>query len=94
MLGVPFPNVKQTIKWLREFVPDSLYSHYHVNKALQLCGQELNKRLKAFLNSTRLVRENYTDVYVEVASEFETVFMTTELMKMAGAAVDNQRIEK
>ena len=95
LLGVPFPNVKQTIKWLREFVPDSLYSHYHVNKALKLCGQELNKRLKAFLNSTGLDKENLnTDVYVEVASEFETVFMTTELIKMAGVAVDHQKVAK
>jgi len=95
LLGVPFPNVKQTIKWLHEFVPDSLYSHYHVNKALKLCGQGLNKRLKAFLHSTHLDKGNLNmDVYVEVASEFETVFMTTELINMAGIAIDRQKVAK
>ena len=95
LLGAPFPNVKQTIKWLCEFVPDSLYSHYHVNKALKLCGQGLNKSLKAFLHSLRLDKENLnTDVYVEVASEFETIFMTTELINMAGTAINRQKTVK
>ena len=38
LLGVPFPNVEKTVEWLQSFVPDSLYSHYYVAKALKLCS--------------------------------------------------------
>jgi hypothetical protein len=51
LVGAPFPNVEKTVKWLRDFVPDSLYSHYYVAKALKLCGREPNENLKDFLLS-------------------------------------------
>lgn len=97
LLGVPFPNVENTVKWLRSFVPDNLYSHYHVAKALKLCGEEPNKEsLKRFILSHQTVKGTFgtVDVYAEVASEFLLTFMVTELLNMAKIAVNREKITR
>jgi hypothetical protein len=96
MLDAPFPNLGQTVNWLREFAPDNLYSHYYVAKALKLCGQEPDKRLKDFLLSSQFSRVEFKaiDVYVEVASEFEAAFMATELANIAGVEVNREKIAR
>jgi len=93
LLKTPFPNIEQTIEWLHDFVPDSRYSHYYVAKALKLCGEKSDKRLKDFLLSIRDSKgETGTiDVYVETASEFETTFMITELFNMVGIDIDREK---
>jgi hypothetical protein len=93
LLNTPFPNIKQTIKWLHDFVPDSSYSHYYIAKALKLCDEEPDKRLEDFLLSLRGSKgETGTiEVYVEVASEFETTFMITELFNMISIEFDRDK---
>ncbi|MEM3356459.1 MAG: prenyltransferase/squalene oxidase repeat-containing protein [Candidatus Bathyarchaeia archaeon] len=96
LLKIPFPNIKKTVKWLHDFVSDSLYSHYYVNKALKLCGLELDKEgLRKFVLSLPVVRGEFgaVDVYVEVASEFLSVFMATELANMVGVEVNREKIK-
>ncbi|MGB9693563.1 MAG: prenyltransferase/squalene oxidase repeat-containing protein [Fervidobacterium sp.] len=94
LVGAPFPNVEKTVKWLRDFVPDNLYSHYYVAKALKLCGEKPNKNLKNFLLSLQSVRGalRQVNVYVEVASEFLLTFMMTELVNMVGVEVDHENM--
>jgi len=93
LLKTPFPNVEQTIKWLHDFVPDSHYSHYYVAKALKLCGQEPDKSLKDFLQSSQFCKGDFgsTDVYVEVASEFEAAFMITELFNILNIEINREK---
>jgi hypothetical protein len=92
LLKIPFPRVEKTIKWLYEFVPDNLYSHYNIAKALELCGENPDKRLMDFLlSSTFKVEFGTIDVYAEVASEFEATFMVTELTHMAGVEIDREK---
>jgi hypothetical protein len=92
LLKTPFPTAQQTIKWLHEFVPDSVYSHYYIAKALKLCGEDPNKNLRDFLLS-RYSKEEFgtVDVYVEVASEFQVTFMVTELVNIIGVGVDREK---
>ena len=94
LLNAPFPNVEKTIKWLYDFVPDNLYSHYYVAKALRLCGREPEKNLKDFILSLPSVRGNFgtVDVYVEVASEFLLTFMTTELIKIVNVEIESKKL--
>ena len=93
LLKTPFPNVEQTIKWLHEFIPDRLYSHYYIAKALKLCGKDPDKNLKGYLLSRLASMEEFGagDVYVEVASEFEVTFMFTELISMVGVEIDREK---
>jgi len=92
LLKIPFPRVEKTIKWLYEFVPEHLYSHYYVAKALKLCSENSDKRLMNFLLSSTFTGEFGTiDVYAEVASEFEATFMVTELTNMAGVEIDREK---
>ena len=93
LLKIPFPNVEQTIKWLHEFIPDSLYSHFYIAKALKLCGKDPEKNLKGYLLSRLASMEEFgtADVYVEVASEFEAFFMFTELISMVGVEIDREK---
>ncbi|MEM3699295.1 MAG: prenyltransferase/squalene oxidase repeat-containing protein [Candidatus Bathyarchaeia archaeon] len=94
LLNVPFPNVKKTVKWLHDFVPDNLYSHYYVTKALKLCGEKPQKNLKNFILSLLCAKGNFgtVDVYVEVASEFLLTFMTTELVKIVGIEIESKKL--
>ena len=95
LLGASFPNVKRTVDWLRGFSPDSLYSHYYVAKALDLCSEELDKEsLKKFVLSLPVVRGDFgtVDVYAEVASEFLSVFMAVELADMVDVKVNREKI--
>jgi hypothetical protein len=95
LLDAPFPNVEKTIKWLQSFVPDNLYSHYYVAKALKLCGKEPDvKCLKDFVISLPIVNGGFgtVDVYVEVASEFLPIFMAVELAGLAVVEVNRERI--
>jgi hypothetical protein len=94
LLGVPFPNVEKTVEWLQSFVPDSLYSHYYVAKALKLCGKKPDvKCLKDFVISLPIVNGEFgtVDVYAEVASEFLPI-MAVELAGLAGVEVNRERI--
>jgi hypothetical protein len=93
LLKAPFPNIKQIIRWLHDFIPDSSYSHYYVAKALKLCGEEPDKRLKDFPSYLRGSKGEIgtIEVYVEVASEFEDSFMITELVNMAGIEIDRKK---
>ncbi|MEM3627602.1 MAG: prenyltransferase/squalene oxidase repeat-containing protein [Candidatus Bathyarchaeia archaeon] len=95
LLGASFPNVEKTVEWLRGFIPDSLYSHYYVAKALKLCGEEPdNEDLENFILSLPVVKGKFgtVDVYAEVASEFLLVFMTTELANIASVEVNREKI--
>lgn len=95
LLNVPFPNVEKTVKWLHDFVPDNIYSHYYVAKALILCGEEPEKNnIKDFILSLPSVRGNFgtVDVYVEVASEFLLTFMTTELIKIVNVEIESKKL--
>jgi hypothetical protein len=93
LLETPFPNPERTLSWLRNFVPDSHYSHYNVAKALQLCNEKPHGSLRDFLLSLRFVRGELEadNVYIEVASEFELAFMITELLSMVTVEVDRQK---
>ena len=93
LLKTPFPNIKQTIKWLHDFVPDSYYSHYYVSKALELCGEYPDKKLCDFLLSFQCSngKVGTVDVYVEVASEFEVTLMITELVNLADVETDREK---
>ena len=93
LLRTPFPKDEQTIRWLHDFVPDSLYSYYYVAKAIELRGQNPDKNLKGFLLSLQSSKGEFgtTDVYVEVASEFEAPFMITELINMARVEIDRDK---
>jgi len=94
-LGVSFPKVEKTVEWLQSFVPDSLYSHYYVAKALKLCGKEPEKKLlREFIFSLPVVNGEFgtVDVYPEVASEFLPIFMAVELACSAVVEVNRKRI--
>lgn len=92
LLSLPFPTVKQTVKWLRKFVPDNLYSHYYVAKALKLCDENPHRSLRAFLSIISSQRGFGTiDVYAEVDSEFEATFMFTELTNMIGVEINREK---
>jgi len=93
LLKVPFPRVKKTIKWLRDFAPDSHYSHYYVAKALKLCGEKPQRSLKDFLLSLQSSKGELgtVDVYVEVASEFQFISMITELASMSGVEINREK---
>lgn len=93
LLKVPFPSIKKTIKWLRDFAPDSHYSHYYIAKALKLCGEKPHRSLKHFLLSHPISRGEFgtTDVYVEVASEFQLISMITELANIVGIEISHEK---
>ncbi|MCW4007179.1 MAG: hypothetical protein NWF09_00595 [Candidatus Bathyarchaeota archaeon] len=94
-LGASFPNVERTVKWLRDFEPDSHYSHYYVAKALMLCGEKPHKTLKEFLLSQTSKNEFGTvNVYVEIASEFQFLSMLTELAKMVNIKIDHDKVAR
>jgi len=94
LLKIPFPNVGRTIRWLHDFTLDSHYSHYYVAKALKLCGEKPQRNLKDFLVSLQSSREELgtVDVYVEVASEFQHVFMITELASMVDVEINCEKM--
>jgi hypothetical protein len=95
LLGFPFPNVEKTIEWLHSFVPDNIYAHYHVAKALRLCGEEPDKEgLRRFILSLPVVKEEFgtADVYIEAASEFHLTFMVTELVNMVNVRINREKL--
>ena len=96
LLNVPSPNMEKTIKWLREFVPDSLYHQYYVARALKLCGKNPNERLKDFLLSRTGSKGQLAtiDVHVEAASEFVATFMVTELANIARVQIDREKAKR
>ena len=94
LLEARFPNLEQTMGWLHEFVRDSLYSHYYVAKALNLCGEGPDKNLKDFLRCICGCKREFgtIDVYVEVASEFVTTLMVTELVNITRVRINREKI--
>lgn len=90
LLGAQMPNIQRTIKWLRAFPANDLYSYYYVSKALDLCGERVGEELATQVLSLRRTDGSFgtVDVYVEVASEFESVFMATELLGMIAFTTD------
>ena len=93
LLKIPFPNVERTIKWLHDFAPDNHYSHYYVAKALKLCGEKPQRNLKDFLVSLQSSKGELgtVDVYVEVASEFQSISMITELASTVGVEISREK---
>ena len=91
LLRVSFPNVERTIKWLHDFVPDSHYSHYYVAKALKCCGERPHRSLKDFLLRRSKAEFGTVDVYVEVASEFQSISMITELANMINLEINKDK---
>lgn len=94
MLGARLPNVEKTIKWLENFVPEGLYQYYYVVKALQICKREPDKKLlRDFILSLPATRGELRieDIYFEVPSEFLSIFMLTELVRIAGIEIDRKR---
>ncbi|MEM3516833.1 MAG: prenyltransferase/squalene oxidase repeat-containing protein [Candidatus Bathyarchaeia archaeon] len=95
LLNVSFPNIEKTIEWLHGFIPDTLYSHYYVAKALDLCGEKPDKEsLKNFILSLPVVNGKFEPIntYIEVASEFLSIFMTIELVNIACMEVNREKI--
>jgi len=95
LLRTPFPNIEKTIEWLQNFVPDSIYSHYYVAKALKLCGKEPDKNiLRKFILSLPIVNGEFgtVDVYAEVASEFLSILMGIELADMVNVEINRKKI--
>jgi len=93
LLGFPFPNINRTVKWLRDFAPDSHYSHYYVAKSLKLCGEKPHRSLKDFLLSLKVSKGEFgtVDAYVEVASEFQFLSMITELARIADIKINHDK---
>jgi len=93
LLNASFPNVEKTVKWLHNFVPDNLYSHYYVTKALKLCNEDFDKNLENFLLSLKSVKGEFgtVDVYAEVASEFLLIFMVTELVNIVNVEINREK---
>ena len=93
LLAVPLPNVEKTIEWLQGIVPENIYHHYYVAKALKLCGKNPNEKLTKFLLSRTGSEEHFgtVDVYVEAASEFVTTFMVTDLVNIVGVQIDREK---
>jgi hypothetical protein len=92
LLGVPFPNVEKTVEWLQSFVPDSLYSHYYVAKALKLCSflakTEIPMLLSSFgtisvnINSASLSKSIMSKPPVIFIDKFSQGFPTILLAKL------------
>ncbi|MEM2098191.1 MAG: prenyltransferase/squalene oxidase repeat-containing protein [Candidatus Bathyarchaeia archaeon] len=85
LLNAEYPNVKQTIEWLRNFASNNIYAHYYVAKALILCNSAPQDTLERFLPSLMSSEGIFgtLDVYSEVASEFLFTYMATELFRVA-----------
>jgi hypothetical protein len=95
LLGSPFPNVDNTVEWLREFGLGSIYSYYYVGKALSLCGEDLGNRFPKYVVSTIAAKRHLgsVDVYFEVASEFRATHMVLELANLLGVDPGNDVAE-
>ncbi|MEM2864458.1 MAG: prenyltransferase/squalene oxidase repeat-containing protein [Candidatus Bathyarchaeia archaeon] len=95
LLGVPPPNIEETVGWLRGFKEYDLYSSYYVAKALRICGEEPDvEGLRGFIGSLPIVHGEFRveDVYVEAASELHPVYMVVELAGLAGVELDRERL--
>jgi hypothetical protein len=88
------PNLQRTIRFLNELNLDSIYSDYHIAKALQLCGVKVGKNFKERIIS-RLSSTKYfgsVEVFSEVSSEFITTFMALELADLLKINVRAQEV--
>lgn len=95
LLGSPFPNVDNTVEWLREFGLGSIYSYYYVGKALSLCDEDLGNRFRKYVVSTIAAKRHLgsVDVYFEVASEFRATHMVLDLANLLGVDPGNDVAE-
>lgn len=94
LLNAKLPNLQTTINFLNNLNLDSIYSDYHVSKALLLCGEPLPAGLAQRIRA-RLSAKAYfgsTNVFSEVPSEFITTFMALELSQVIGAEVNRQEL--
>jgi hypothetical protein len=93
LLGSPFPNVDNTVEWLREFGLGSIYSYYYVGKALSLCGEDLGNRFPKYVVSTIAAKRHLgsVDVYFEVASEFPSYSYGSGTRQLAGRRPGQRR---
>jgi hypothetical protein len=84
LLGVSFPRVDKTIKWLRDFKLGTFYSYYFIGKALSLCNQPLGENFRSYVESAIASKKQFAsvDVYFEVASEFRAACMILELAEL------------
>jgi hypothetical protein len=90
LLDLPLPNVEKTIEWLHEFELGSIYSYYHVGKALPLCGEELDDRFKIYVVSSVASRRQVgsRDADIDADSEFQVTHMILELADLLAVNPD------
>ena len=95
LLGSPFPDVDNTVEWLREFGLGSIYSYYYVGKALSLCREGLGDRFRKYVVSTIAAKRHLgsVEVYFEVASEFRATHMVLDLANLLGIKPGNDVAE-
>jgi hypothetical protein len=98
LLNASFPNVKETIKFLREPYQSlgNIYWNYFTTKALLLCGEEpyQNLRQHLALEDKQKKQLGAADILPEVSSEFTTILMTLELSNLLGVEPPQNRLMK
>ena len=101
ILRVPPRNVDRTIKFMRDLQHsdgsfDSVQVAYYVTAVLSRLRAELAKPINSFLESLRALIEKFEnqDVYIEAASEFETLYYAVELIKRHGSLQSIVQLQK
>jgi hypothetical protein len=91
-LGVSFPNIEKTIKFIDDTRLDGVYSTYYATKASLLIGKSIGAKLKKSLLSILNSKEYFgaTDFFSEVPSEFITTFMVLELANLLKINVNTE----
>jgi hypothetical protein len=96
ILGSPFPNLDRTIEWLQDFDLGNIYSYYYIGKALTLCNKPLGSQFRDYAESAVGSGRYFgnVDVYVEVASEFESTLMFLELASILKISPDGEEARR
>lgn len=97
LLSGPFPNIQKTLTWLHDFsVENKLNLHYYVTKALMLLDESPSNQVHDFMASFLASHKEFgtTEVFVEVASEFEVTFMVTELANILKIELNKDNLTK
>jgi hypothetical protein len=91
LLNIPPPNIATTIKWLREFPADNIYSYFNIAKGLILTSENIDIEVAKRALSMRKPNGGFgtTEVYID-AFEFETTYMVTELLRVLDISFDRQ----
>jgi len=83
ILEVPPPDIDRTTDWLLNFPASDLHAPYYVDQVLVLCGIPVRTELKKFVERRLKTIWRKIDTYVEVASEFDSLFMMARLIRLA-----------